>query len=106
MFLCMLALVLFNKILQVAKGFLVAVRLTTLVKDTMQEAIDFQMDQYGARVTSVAMEIGADSAGMAPPVPKKLLLNKPYWVIMKRKDSPRPYFILGVRNTAMMKAAD
>lgn len=72
----------------------------------MQEAIDFQMDQYGARVTSVAMEIGADSAGMAPPRPKNLLLNKPYWVIMKRKDSPRPYFILGVRNTAMMKAPD
>jgi hypothetical protein len=72
----------------------------------MQEAIDFQMDRFGARVTSVAMEIGADSAGMAPPVPKNLLLNKPYWVIMKRKDSPRPYFILGVRNTAMMKAAD
>ena len=72
----------------------------------MQEAIDFQMDQYGARVTSVAMEIGADSAGMPPPVPKNLLLNKPYWVIMKRKDSPRPYFILGVRNTAMMKSAD
>ena len=61
------------------------------------------MDQYGARVTSVAMEIGADSAGTAPPLPKNLLLNKPYWVIMKRKDSPRPYFILGVRNTAMMK---
>ncbi|MBL0020396.1 MAG: hypothetical protein IPP17_29165 [Bacteroidetes bacterium] len=51
----------------------------------MQEAIDFQMDRYGARVTSVAMEIGADSAGMAPPVPKNLLLNKPYWVIMKQK---------------------
>jgi hypothetical protein len=40
------------------------------------------------------------------PLPKNLVLNKPYWVIMKRKDSPRPYFILGVRNTAMMKAAD
>ncbi len=72
----------------------------------MQEAIDFQMDQYGARVTSVAVQASADSAGTAPPVPKKLLLNKPYWVIMKRKDSPRPYFILGVRNTAMMKTAD
>jgi hypothetical protein len=73
----------------------------------MQEWITFEMDAVGARVENLA-RIGPIPTAISPPgpLPKNLLLNKPYWVIMKRKDSPRPYLILGVRNTAMMKAAD
>jgi hypothetical protein len=35
--------------------------------------------------------------------PKSLILDKPYWVVMKRTDSQNPYFILGVNNTALME---
>ena len=35
--------------------------------------------------------------------PKKLILNKPYWIIIKRADSQNPYFILGIKNIELMK---
>jgi hypothetical protein len=73
--------------------------------ESMQEHIRFAMDEKGVEIENKAW-IGAKDGEKGKPLPKNLLLNKPYWVIMKRKDSPRPYFILGVRNTAMMKAAD
>jgi hypothetical protein len=34
---------------------------------------------------------------------KKFILNKPYWIVMKRIDSQNPYFVLGVNNTELMK---
>ncbi len=34
--------------------------------------------------------------------PKNFILNKPYWIIMKRANSLNPYFILGVRNLQLM----
>jgi hypothetical protein len=46
---------------------------------------------------------------MAPPGNdrrKIMMLDKPYWVVMKRFDSTNPYFILGVNNTELMQGAD
>ncbi len=34
--------------------------------------------------------------------PKNFILNKPYWIIMKRANSLNSYFILGVRNLQLM----
>lgn len=68
----------------------------------MEEKIEFGMNRLGIQVKSAARYIAADSIGIAPPKPKTLLLDKPYWVILKRVGAPRPYFILGVRNAAMM----
>jgi len=65
----------------------------------MEEWIKFRMDEKG-----IAPEADAyiDGAGAAGP-PKQLVLDKPYWVIMKRYNSANPYFILGVRNSGLMK---
>ncbi len=68
----------------------------------MYENIKFSMDNKGARVENeaiVAVEIGAI---LDPPKPKKFILNKPYWIIMKRTSSSNPYFILGINNTNLM----
>jgi hypothetical protein len=38
----------------------------------------------------------------APQEPKNLILDKPFWVIMKQSDSENPYFLLGVNNENLM----
>jgi len=70
----------------------------------MFENIKFDMDEKGARVENEAVIVMTKSAIM-PEKPKKFILDKPYWVIMKRTDSVNPYFILGVNNTELMKKA-
>lgn len=35
--------------------------------------------------------------------PKQLIVNKPFWVVMKQKDSTKPYFITQVNNANFMK---
>ncbi len=73
----------------------------------MQEKIKFDMDEKGARVENEAVIVVGDI--MAPPntkyVPKVMILDKPYWVVMVRADSFNPYFILGVNNTSIMNLA-
>lgn len=68
----------------------------------MFENIKFDMDEKGARVENEAVIVMTKSA-MMPEKPKKFILDKPYWVVMKRTDSVNPYFILGVNNTELMK---
>jgi hypothetical protein len=74
----------------------------------MKEWIKFQMDEVGAKVENMAT-IGPIPTPTPTPLPKRkpknLLLDKPYWVVMKRTNSARPYFILGIRNDKLMKPA-
>jgi len=70
----------------------------------MQEKIKFDLDHRGARVESEAF-IGITGGVMdekPSSKPKLLVLDKPFWVIMKRNDSSNPYFILGVNNIEIM----
>lgn len=69
----------------------------------MQEVIKFDMDEKGARVENEAVIGMITSVGPNAYKPKKLILDKPYWVMMKRYDSNNPYFLLGVNNTELMK---
>lgn len=69
----------------------------------MFENIDFELDQSGARVESQAV-ISVVRGAMISPVKKRYFyLNEPFWVLMKRTDSPNPYFLLGVHNTEIMQ---
>ncbi len=69
----------------------------------MFENINFDMDEKGARVENEGV-IGMTKGVMPDPDNiKKLVLDKPYWVIMKRTSSANPYFILGIKNTEVMK---
>lgn len=70
----------------------------------MFENIIFSMDEKGARVENEALiDIKVKSEPMEQEKSKNFILNKPYWVIMKRADSQNPYFILGVNNTELME---
>lgn len=68
----------------------------------MFENIKFDMDEKGARVENEAVIVLAKSIQFDDEKPRKFILDKPYWIIMKRKDSPNPYFILGINNTNLM----
>ncbi len=76
------------------KGYIISV---------MQEVIKFDMDEKGARVENEAVIGMVTSAAPEAYTPKKLILDKPYWVIMKRANSNNPYFLLGVKDTTVMK---
>ena len=68
----------------------------------MFEKIKFDMDHKGARVESEAVIAGPTAMPSQPKV-RRFILDKPFWVIMKRKDRQHPYFILGVKNTELME---
>lgn len=70
----------------------------------MFEKIKFDMDHKGARVESEAV-IAAPTAMPSSQRPKikRFILDKPFWLVMKRKDSQHPYFVLGVKNTDLME---
>lgn len=70
---------------------------------SFKESVSFDMDEEGVKVVAVTVMTGKDAIKGQPPKPKHFYLDQPYWIIMKRNDSPRPYFILGVRNAAMME---
>ena len=69
----------------------------------MFENIKFDMDHKGARVENEAgIVVGAGWGGQKPKI-KKFILDKPFWVLMKRKNSQLPYFVLGVQNSELME---
>lgn len=68
----------------------------------MFENIAFELDETGARVESQAVISVERSA--APQKRRYLYLDQPFWVIMKRADSPHPYFLLGVNHSNIMQA--
>jgi len=75
----------------------------------MKEKIKFRMDEKGARVENEGVIILRETSvgpGHSDYKPKIMKLDKPYWVVMKRFDSNNPYFILGINNTELMKAAE
>ncbi|MFN8394584.1 MAG: hypothetical protein U0176_07935 [Bacteroidia bacterium] len=68
----------------------------------MKERVRFKMDEKGVKLENEAILRDPKGGIKMKPKPKILHLDKPYWVVMKLKKSDRPYFLLGVRNTAMM----
>jgi len=71
----------------------------------MFENIKFDIDNKGARVENEAGIIGTTSMPVEPVERKFIVLDKPFWVVMKRTDSQNPYFILGVNNSSLLEEA-
>jgi len=71
---------------------------------SMFENIKFDMDHKGARVENEGV-IATPTAmpSTQRPKVKRFILDKPFWVVMKRKNSRNPYFVLGVKNTELME---
>jgi hypothetical protein len=70
----------------------------------MFENIKFDMDHKGARVENEAFI--ALAQGARPVESRRFILDKPFWVVMKRQDRPNPYFILGVSNPELMEKVE
>ncbi len=71
----------------------------------MFENIKFKMDEVGARVENEAEIVTYDTVRNmnVHPIPKYFVLNKPFWLVMQRKGSKHPYFLLGVNNDELME---
>jgi len=69
----------------------------------MFENIKFDMDHKGARVENEGVIAIVSGIATKEPKIRRFILNKPFWVVMKRKNNENPYFILGVRNTKLME---
>lgn len=71
----------------------------------MNEKIKFEMDEKGARVENEAVMVAVVDS-VALPQPEVLIrnfkLDNPFWLVMKRKQAPNPFFILGVKNNHIM----
>jgi len=65
----------------------------------MFENIKFDMNEKGARVENEAVIMAKRQAF----IPKNIILDDDFWVIMKQANSLNPYFILGVQNDKLMK---
>lgn len=73
----------------------------------MKEKIHFDMDEVGVKVENEAIIWAlAASIGIDEKTVRNFILDKPYWIIMKKVDSNNPYFILGVNNTEIMKKVE
>lgn len=74
----------------------------------MFENIKFKMDYKGAKVENEAVIQMASTAAPIENSPqiRRFIVDKPFWVIMKRTGSNNPYFILGVNNTEFMKTLE
>ncbi len=69
----------------------------------MVENIKFKMDEKGARVENKFVMHFVGAVIKSGEKPKYLILNKAYWVVMQRKNAAKPYFLLGINNTALME---
>lgn len=68
----------------------------------MFENINFDLDEEGAKVESQAV-ITVERGAAPKKTGRYFILDKPFWVIMKRTDSNHPYFLLGINNSQLMQ---
>ena len=61
----------------------------------------FQLNEKGAILKSEAVTVYATMA-MAPTPHHELIFDKPFLILLKEKDSPRPYFALWVGNSTLL----
>lgn len=73
---------------------------------TMFENIKFDINEKGARVENEAVIMMKNLSAMPyfenQDIPKNIILDDDFWVIMKQSNSLNPYFILGIQNDELM----
>lgn len=65
----------------------------------------FHLDESGAAVASEATIIctlGIEEENPNKPQPKKMVFNRPFYVLLKRTNAANPYFVLWVANPELM----
>jgi hypothetical protein len=68
----------------------------------MYENIKFLIDETGATVENEGV-IGLLGSVGPGSITRKFILDKPFWIAMKQKNSTKPYFITHINNTKFMK---
>ena len=67
------------------------------------QRISFQLDEKGALVESEAeIEITTEEMPEEKIVPKKMYVNKPFLLLLKRTDSANPYLAVWVENSELL----
>lgn len=72
--------------------------------ETIYQRTAFILDESGAEVESeseVALEELEENG--SKPVPKKMIFDKPFFLMLKRTDAKNPYFALWVNNAELMQ---
>lgn len=73
---------------------------------TAYQRTGFILNETGAVAESEAVMVVVDSAVAIPtaqPAPKKLVLDKPFYIILKRTDRENPYFVMRVANAELLR---
>ncbi|GJM36138.1 MAG: hypothetical protein DHS20C18_51390 [Saprospiraceae bacterium] len=70
-----------------------------LIIQIMEEQINFKLDYQGAQVDVEAILVMTRGGFM----PKKLILDKPFWLMVKETDKELPYLVLKVENEAILE---
>jgi hypothetical protein len=73
---------------------------------TAYQRTGFILNETGAVAESEAVVVVVDSAVAKPtaqPAPKKLVLDQPFYVILKRTDTNNPYFVMRVANAELLR---
>lgn len=67
----------------------------------MFENIKFKIDEIGAKVENEAVMVLSKCMVVKPVIKRNLIVNQPFWVIMKQKEG-YPYFVAQINNTDFM----
>jgi len=65
----------------------------------------FHLDESGAAVESeatIVCTLGIEEENPDKPQPKKMVFNRPFYILLKRTDAANPYFVLWVANPELM----
>lgn len=67
----------------------------------MLEKIKFKIDEVGAKVENEAVMFSVTCVMIHEIQPKRLILDQPFWIVMKQKGS-HPYFVAHINNHDFM----
>jgi len=72
--------------------------------EDVRQRIALIFDEKGAEIESAAEILAkATDAEMDKPIPKKLIFDKPFLFVFKKKEFENPYFIAWISNSELMK---
>ena len=68
--------------------------------------IRFQLDEEGVRLRSEShMSFGCGAAGPPPPAQHMMVFDKPFLMLLQRRDADVPYFSLWIENPEILVKA-
>lgn len=69
--------------------------------DVAYQQTAFTLNEKGAEVEDSTWVV-VDSIGARPPAPKRMIFNKPFYVIIKHVNKKNPYFVMRVANAELL----